>query len=163
MSDSMFHTFSHYCTPPPPTHTRMLGLVQLLFRCGPPRYRPSAVQPSRFCCRPNEWFVSVAVSADRRRVGGLSGALHFPPLCSATGRVLTLIDSFPRCSLSKSPSADLQRPPPSPGICGRTRLRFLTVDRGTLFVEGGGRDDRPCEWKMIGEHNLKPQQLPFQA
>lgn len=33
------------------------------------------------------------------------------------------------------------------------------VDSCTLFFEGGGRDDRPREWKMIGEHNLKPQQL----
>lgn len=73
-------------------------VLPLLFRCGPPRYRPSAVQSTIFCCQANKWLVSVAVSVYWLLIlslsRGWSGALHSPPLCSVTGKVLTLLISF---------------------------------------------------------------------
>lgn len=35
---------------------------------------------------------------------------------------------------------------------------LIMVDSCPLFFEGGGKEDKPREWKMIGEHNLRPQQ-----
>ena len=71
---------------------------RLLLRCGPPRYRPSVVQSTIFCCQANKWLVSEAVSVYWLLIlslsRGWSGALHSPPLCSVTGKVLTLLISF---------------------------------------------------------------------
>lgn len=134
----------------------------LLLRCGPPRYRPSAVQSTIFCCQANKWLVSEAVSVYWLLILSLSrgwrGALHSPLLCSVTGKVLTLLISFftALCqniqlqTLKTSAIARHLQPHTAP---------LIMVDSCTLFFEGGGRDDRLCEWKMIGEHNLKPQQL----
>lgn len=73
-------------------------VTRLLFRCGPPWYRPSAVQPTIFCCQANKWLVSVAVSVYWLLIlswsRGWRLALHSPPPCSPTGKVLTLLISL---------------------------------------------------------------------
>lgn len=120
------------------------------------------MQSTIFCCQANKWLVSEAVSVYWLLILSLSrgwrGALHSPPLCSVTGKVLTLLISFftALCqniqlqTLKTSAIARHLQPHTAP---------LIMVDSCTLFFEGGGRDDRLCEWKMIGEHNLKPQQL----
>lgn len=138
--------------------------LRLLLRCGPPRYRPSAVQSTVFCCQANKWLVSEAVSVYWLLILSLSrgwrGALHSPQLCSVTGKVLTLLISFftALCqniqlqTLKTSAIARHLQPHKAP---------LIMVDSCTLFFEGKERDDRLRECKMIGEHNLKPQQLPL--
>lgn len=77
---------------------KLFPTTRLLLRCGPPRYRPSAVQSTIFCCQANKWLVSEAVSVYWLLILSLSrgwrGALHSPPLCSVNGKVLTLLISF---------------------------------------------------------------------
>lgn len=74
--------------------------------------------------------------------------LHSPALCSVTGKVLTLLISFftALCqniqlqTLKTSAIARHLQPHTAP---------LITVDSCTLFFffsEGGGRDDRLCEW-----------------
>lgn len=140
------------------------SLQRLLLRCGPPRYRPSAVQSTIFCCQANKWLVSEAVSVYWLLILSLSrgwrGALHSPQLCSVTGKVLTLLISFftALCqniqlqTLKTSAIARHLQPHKAP---------LIMVDSCTLFFEGKERDDRLRECKMIGEHNLKPQQPPL--
>lgn len=136
----------------------------LLLRCGPPRYRPSAVQSTIFCCQANKWLVSEAVSVYWLLIlslsGGWRGALHSPQLCSVTGKVLTLLISFftalcqniqPRTLKTSAVARHLQ-PHTAP---------LLTLGSCALSSEGKERDERLREWKMIGEHNLEPQQLPL--
>lgn len=113
--------------------------TRLLLRCGPPRYRPSAVQSTIFSCQANKWLVSQAVSVYWLLILSLSsgwrGALHSPPLCSVTGKVLTLLISFftALCqniqlqTLKTSAIARHLQPHTTP---------LIMVHSGTLFFEG---------------------------
>lgn len=60
--------------------------------------RPSAAHHTIFCCQANKWLVSAAVSVYWLLILSLSWgwrlALHLPPPCSLTGKVLTLLISF---------------------------------------------------------------------
>ena len=68
------------------------------------------------------------------------------------------IDFFLQCSLSKYPTADLKDLRHC-STSAATHDSSYNVRLQHFVFEGGGRDDRLCEWKMIGEHNLNPQQL----
>lgn len=138
------------------------GITGLLLRCGLPSYRPSVVQSTIFYCQANKWLVSEAVSVycllilSLRR--GWRGALHSLPFCSVTGKVLTLLISFFTALCQNIQLQTLKTSAIARHLQPHT-ASLIMVGSGTLFFEGGGRDDRLCEWKMIGEHNLKPLQL----
>lgn len=120
-------------------HTSCPPTTRLLLRCGPPRYRPSAVQSTIFCCQANKWLVSEAVSVYWLLILSLSrgwrGALHSLPLCSVTGKVLTLLISFfsALCqniqlqTLKTSAIARHLQPHTTP---------LIMVDSSTLFLKG---------------------------
>ena len=158
---SQFLSILH--SPVPPTHAVIYKTHHLL-RCGPPSYRPSAVQSTKFYCQANKWLVSEAVSVYWLLIlslsRGWSGALHSLPLCSVTGKVLTLLISFFAALCQKIQLQTLKTSTIARHLQPH-RASLQMANPGTLFLEGGGTDDRLCEWKMIGEHNLKPQQLSF--
>lgn len=93
---SRLHTVSHYHGPVTP-HVQF-PTTCLLFRCGPPRYRPSAVQSTIFSCQANKWLVSEGVSVYWLLILSWSRNWRRAPrslsLCSLTGKVLTLLISF---------------------------------------------------------------------
>ena len=87
-------------------------LTRLLLRCGPLRYRPSAVQSTIFCCQANKWLVSAAVSVYWLLILSLSrgwrGAFAFSGALLSDWQSPDFIDFFLHCSLSKYPTADLK-------------------------------------------------------
>lgn len=135
---SIKHPLSHYHTVQ--CYHTSCPLHYSSSRCGPPRYRPSAVQSTIFCCQANKWLVSEAVSVYWLLILSLSrgwrGALHSPPRSSVTGKVLTLLISFftALCqniqlqTLKTSAIARHLQPHTAP---------LIMVDSCTLFSEGG--------------------------
>lgn len=97
---------------------------------------------------------------------GLERSFAFSAALLSEWQSPDIIDFFLHCSLSKYPTADLKDLLPSRHICSPTRSSSFNGSTAALcffcfFLKGGGRDDRLREWKMIGEHNLEPQQLPL--
>lgn len=80
--------------------------------CGPPRYRPSAVQCTIFCCQANKWLVSEAESVYWLLIWSLSGGcvlnFAFSVALLYDWQSPDFIDFLPQCSLSKYPSATLK-------------------------------------------------------
>lgn len=119
------------------------------------RYRPSAVQSTIFCCQANKWLVSAAVSVYWLLILSLSrgwrGAFAFSGALLSDWQSPDFIDFFLHCSLSKYPTADLKdlrhrsTSAATHGSSYNGRLLHFVLSF-SFFSEGGGRDDRLCEW-----------------
>lgn len=124
------------------------------------------MQSTSFCCQANKWLVSEAVSVYWLLILSLSrgrrGALHSLPLCSVTGKVLTLLISF-FTALCQNIQLQTLKTSTIARHLQPHMASFLMADPGTLFLEGGGEEGMiGCvSGRWLEEHNLKPQQLSF--
>lgn len=93
---------------------------------------------------------------------GRRGALHSPPLCSVTGKVLTLLISFFTALCQKNiQQQTLKTSATARHLQPHAASPLMAEPWHFVFLEKGLRKyDRLRERKMIGEHNLKPRQPP---
>lgn len=108
----MWLCFTAVTTPPGATAHAALCTPRLLLTCGPPSYRPSAVQSTIFSCQANKWLVSEAVSVYWLLILSLSSgrerSFAFSAALLSDWQSPDFIDFFLHCSLSKYPTADLK-------------------------------------------------------